>query len=110
MDVPTYTDNQYNQHLKSDDWSREETDHLMDLARRFDLRFIIMADRYDAPRFTKRSVEDIKDRYYKICGILGKVIKFFINLLSACTFNLKIFVFCSRRVFTVKRRKENIHL
>lgn len=49
----------------------------MDLARRFDLRFIMMADRYDTEKFSKRSVEDIKERYYKISGILAKVrIKF----------------------------------
>lgn len=46
---------------------------MMQLAQRFDLRFIIMADRYDTEKFTKRSVEDIKDRYYKICGIMSKV-------------------------------------
>ena len=113
MDVPTYTDNEYNQHLKAEGWSREETDHLMDLARRFDLRFIIMADRYDVQKFPKRSVEDIKDRYYKICGILGKVIKLFVNLLLPYTFNLKIshfYAFCSWKFLTVKWRKENIHL
>lgn len=33
-----------------------------------------MADRYDSEKFQKRSVEDIKDRYYKLCGILNKVI------------------------------------
>lgn len=50
----------------------------MDLAQRFDLRFIIMADRYDTEKFPKRSIEDLKDRYYKICGILAKVFKRFI--------------------------------
>nr|XP_022911807.1 DNA methyltransferase 1-associated protein 1 [Onthophagus taurus] len=72
-DIPTYTDNEYNQYLKSECWSREETDHLMDLAKRFDVRFLIMADRYDSEKYSKRSIEDIKDRYYKISGILGKL-------------------------------------
>lgn len=73
MEIPTYSDSEYNQHLKCEGWTKEETDHLMDLARRFDMRFIIMADRYDSEKFSKRSVEDIKERYYKICGILSKV-------------------------------------
>lgn len=73
VDVPSYTDSEYQQHLKCDGWSKEETDHLMDLARRFDLRFIIMADRYDTEKYPKRSVEDLKERYYKICGILAKI-------------------------------------
>lgn len=45
----------------------------MDLAQRFDLRFIIMVDRYDTEKFSKRSIEDLKDRYYKVCGTLAKV-------------------------------------
>lgn len=73
IDVPSYTEAEYNQHLKTDAWNKEETDHLMDLAQRFDLRFIIMADRYNVEKFAKRTIEDLKDRYYKICGILGKV-------------------------------------
>ena len=35
MEVPTYTEMEYTQHLTSPEWSREETDHLMDLASRF---------------------------------------------------------------------------
>ena len=35
VEVPTYTEMEYTQHLTSPEWSREETDHLMDLASRF---------------------------------------------------------------------------
>ena len=98
VEVPTYTEMEYTQHLTSPEWSREETDHLMDLASRFgsllqylihdhciagnghwtypgypkvsiifyfsrfDLRFIIMADRWDRETFSERSVEDLKER------------------------------------------------
>jgi DNA methyltransferase 1-associated protein 1 len=44
--VATYTDEQYEKNFKSDDWSREETDFLMTLCREFDLRWILIADRY----------------------------------------------------------------
>lgn len=73
MDIPVYSDIEYQQHLRTDGWTKEESDHLMDLAKRFDLRFVIIADRYDTEKYGKRSIEDLKDRYYKICGILGKV-------------------------------------
>ncbi|XP_017768205.1 PREDICTED: DNA methyltransferase 1-associated protein 1 [Nicrophorus vespilloides] len=73
IDIPIYTDAEYNQHLTTEGWSRQETDHMMDLARRFDMRFIIIADRYDTEKFPKRTVEEIKDRYYKVCGILAKL-------------------------------------
>jgi DNA methyltransferase 1-associated protein 1 len=47
VSVPTYTDEQYEKNFKSDDWSREETDFLMTLCREFDLRWILIADRYE---------------------------------------------------------------
>jgi DNA methyltransferase 1-associated protein 1 len=47
-------------------WSREETDKLFELCERFDLRFIVIADRFP----TTRSVEDLKNRYYSGNSIL----------------------------------------
>ena len=44
--VATYTDEQYDKNFKTDDWSREETDFLMSLCREFELRWILIADRY----------------------------------------------------------------
>ncbi|CAG9838479.1 unnamed protein product [Diabrotica balteata] len=73
IEVVKYTEQEYNTHLKCDTWTKEETDHLIDLAKRFDLRFIVMADRYDTEKYPKRTVEDLKQRYYKICGILSKL-------------------------------------
>lgn len=45
----------------------------MDLAKRFDLRFVIMADRWDKDSYGSKSVEDLKERYYKVCGSLAKL-------------------------------------
>lgn len=73
IEVPTYTEVEYQHHLVTAGWSREETDHLMDLAQRFDLRFIVMADRWDRNSFTERSVEDLKERYYSILEKLERV-------------------------------------
>lgn len=41
-------------------WTKEETDQLFDLCERFDLRFIVIADRFPS----SRTVEELKDRYY----------------------------------------------
>lgn len=41
-------------------WTKEETDQLFDLCERFDLRFVVIADRFP----TSRSVEELKNRYY----------------------------------------------
>lgn len=76
----TYTDHEYQQYLHLDSWKREETDHLFDLCRRFDLRFIVIHDRWDAARFPGRSVEDLKERYYDIVNLLNRVYLLQLNL------------------------------
>lgn len=68
-DIPSYSDGEY-EVLKDPDWSREETDYLFDLARQYDLRFIIIWDRYDFTHGKKRRAEDLKARYYSVCRSL----------------------------------------
>ncbi|KAH3061959.1 swr complex subunit [Aspergillus fumigatus] len=78
-----YTDEEYNRHLKSDDWSRQETDYLMDLVEEYDLRWVVIADRYDfqpqpidaeanatalVPAKQYRTMEQMKARYYFIAA------------------------------------------
>lgn len=79
-----YSDEEYNKLLKSDDWSREETDYLMDLVSEFDLRWVVIADRYDyqppmdaepdanalVPAKKVRTMEQMKARYYKIAATM----------------------------------------
>lgn len=38
-------------HLHDDGWTKAETDHLFDLCKRFDLRFIVVHDRYDHQQY-----------------------------------------------------------
>ncbi|EFO83768.1 CRE-EKL-4 protein [Caenorhabditis remanei] len=67
IDIPTYTDEEYENHLKIAKWSRGETDYLFDTCRRFDIRWPIVFDRYDCKMFgVNRSVEDLKERFYSI--------------------------------------------
>jgi len=73
VDVPVYSDLEYQQHLLGENWSKQETDALFELCKRFDCRFIVIHDRWDRQRFTGRTVEDLKERYYNICNILIKV-------------------------------------
>ncbi|KAG2420721.1 hypothetical protein HFD88_000335 [Aspergillus terreus] len=78
-----YTDDEYNRHLKSDDWSREETDYLMDIVEEYDLRWVVIADRYDfqprsedstsnanalVPAKRYRTMEQMKSRYYFVAA------------------------------------------
>lgn len=50
---------------------QEETDYLLDLCELLDLRFLIIADRWDFPDGAKRSVEDLKEHYYAVAHELA---------------------------------------
>jgi DNA methyltransferase 1-associated protein 1 len=65
--VHQYSNDEYTQHLKDEDWSKDETDYLIEMCGEYDLRFVVIADRYDFPGGKPRSMEDIKARYYAIC-------------------------------------------
>ncbi|SPO22755.1 related to SWC4 - component of the Swr1p complex [Ustilago trichophora] len=81
--VYSYSNDEYIQHLRDDDWTKEETDYLMDLCAAYDLRFVVIHDRYDwasaqttyltgsssasLQSAKERSMEDLKARYYAIC-------------------------------------------
>ena len=76
IQIPVYSEQEYHQHLTRDDWSQDETDHLLDLCKRFDLRWHVIFDRYDHSRYPRektRGLEDLKERYYGICNNLRKV-------------------------------------
>ncbi|DBA74706.1 hypothetical protein WJX79_003116 [Trebouxia sp. C0005] len=62
-----YDDDEWDNVLVKDPaWTREETDYLLELCELFDLRFLIIADRYACPKGVHRSMEDIKARYYAV--------------------------------------------
>ncbi|KAI1116372.1 hypothetical protein F5Y14DRAFT_407915 [Nemania sp. NC0429] len=97
VDVPQYSEDQYNSNLVSDDWTKDETDYLFTLARDFDLRWPIIWDRYEygqewegivkqetnmddpdtamvsAPK--PRTMEDLKKRYYEVAAKMMAVQK-----------------------------------
>lgn len=66
VDILRYTDEEYEKHLTDPVWTKEETDQLLDLCERFDLRFVVIADRFP----TTRSVEELKSRYYAVSRAL----------------------------------------
>ncbi|KAL6219621.1 hypothetical protein ACLB2K_007380 [Fragaria x ananassa] len=62
VEVIKYTDEEYGKYLTDPMWTKEETDQLFDLCQQFDLRFIVIADRFPS----SRTVEELKDRYYSV--------------------------------------------
>ncbi|KAL9602252.1 MAG: hypothetical protein Q9219_001976 [cf. Caloplaca sp. 3 TL-2023] len=83
VNKPIYSDEQYETKLRSENWTKDETDYLVDLAYEFDLRWVVVADRYEyrpppaeqgaatAPTGpTKhRTMEDLKARYYQVAAV-----------------------------------------
>lgn len=99
VDVPQYSDDQYNSNLKSNDWTKDETDYLFGLATDFDLRWPLIWDRYEyhpkppdkvtngeeadsidpntavVPATKVRTMEDLKSRYYEVAAKMMAVQK-----------------------------------
>jgi DNA methyltransferase 1-associated protein 1 len=67
-----YTNTEYEEHLRSEEWTREETDYLFGLCQDFNYRLVIVVDRYGFPS-TNRSLEDIRERYYEVTGKLSTI-------------------------------------
>ncbi|POM74097.1 Swr1 complex subunit Swc4 [Phytophthora palmivora] len=56
-------------------WTKEETDLLLNLCQRFDLRWVVISDKYNSNPVAKaeqRSMEDIKYRYYEVTRLLAE--------------------------------------
>ncbi|ROW07646.1 hypothetical protein VPNG_06835 [Cytospora leucostoma] len=86
VNIPEYNDEQYDSKLQSDEWTKDETDYLMDLVRAYDLRWPVIWDRYEytpkPPEDTDmngsdtamvqaakpRDMEDLKARYYEVAA------------------------------------------
>ncbi|PTD03358.1 SWR1-complex protein 4 [Fusarium culmorum] len=88
VSVPQYSEGQYQQSLQHVDWTKEETDYLLELAQDFDLRWPLIWDRYEwnppatngeadedgdeskaiVPATRSRTLEDLKARYYEVAS------------------------------------------
>lgn len=80
MPVPQYSSEEYESHLQHSEWTREETDYLVNMVKEYYHRWAVVADRYNftqkqkevengvaAPDHEKpRSLEDLKARYYHV--------------------------------------------
>ena len=69
------SDAEYHNHLMVDGWTRAETDHLLDLCSRFDLRFPVIHDRWN------RQVKAIEIRWsvFKSTVVALNVVKILIS-------------------------------
>lgn len=63
-DVPDYDDEIYERQLTHADWTKEETDHLVDVYRACNGKWPVIADHYSLGK--PRSMEELKARFYGI--------------------------------------------
>ena len=72
IDVIKYSDKEYEDLLNelNPSWTKEETDLLWQLCEEYELRFVVIADRFSAHTEYKRSTEELKDRYFSIVKCL----------------------------------------
>jgi DNA methyltransferase 1-associated protein 1 len=94
VSVPQYGEDQYNSILQNDDWTKDETDYLLQVVKDFDLRWPVIWDRYeyvpggletgdtDGPGSTAvipapkpRTMEELKARYYEVAAKMMAVQK-----------------------------------
>lgn len=57
VDMPDFTDEEYDAHLRSDDWSREETDYLFGIVKDYSYRWAVIWDRYEWQAIKRRERE-----------------------------------------------------
>ena len=56
--IPQYSREEYEAFLRSDDWSFEETNYLLQLCELYDLRFFVIADRYEFLKNSEGIIEN----------------------------------------------------
>ncbi|KAF9584654.1 swr complex subunit [Lunasporangiospora selenospora] len=69
INLNEFTTEEYQDHLQDPDWSLEETCYLWDLCRRFDLRWVVIQDRYEWP---PQEADLMNLRYHAQAAITGE--------------------------------------
>ena len=69
-DVPTYDNETYERHLTHQDWTKEETDYLVEVYRECNAKWPVIMDHYSYADNSNRSMEELKQRLYKISATL----------------------------------------
>ncbi len=69
-----YTDEEYEDHIKESDenWTKEETDKLLELMEIFEGNFLVITDRWPS-HLSPKTIEDIKERIFNLFKILEEV-------------------------------------
>ena len=88
-EIIEFTKEEYDSLIKPNDrnWNYEQTLHLWELLKRFDMRFQIVYDRFDEMTYGERTIESLKDRYYSVARVLLENRKMFDHPIVKYCFN-----------------------
>ena len=86
LDPICYSEEEYQRYLVSDTWTKSETDRLVELARRHEMRWPVIFDRWielfyfdnhsgegNSPPKMERKIEDLQFRFYQVAAVLNQV-------------------------------------
>ncbi|CAG8547091.1 12039_t:CDS:2, partial [Acaulospora colombiana] len=65
-EVLEYNEEEYQKFLTDKEWTKEETDYLFSLCRKYDLRFIVIHDRYEYSERSMEEEESLLEEYERI--------------------------------------------
>ena len=68
IEIVEFTKDEYDKLIKPNDrnWNYEQTMYLWDLLKQYELKFVVVYDRFDEETYGERTVESLKDRYYSV--------------------------------------------
>ena len=68
VEIVEFTKEEYDKLIKPNDrnWNYEQTMYLWDLIKQYQLKFVVIFDRFDEQTYGERTVESLKDRYYSV--------------------------------------------
>lgn len=69
-EVPTYDEEIYEKHLTHNEWTKEETDYLVDVYRECGGKWPVIIDHYSYGDPENRSMEDLKARFYTVSAVM----------------------------------------
>ena len=69
-EVPTYDEEIYEKHLTHNEWTKEETDYLVDVYRECNGKWPVIIDHYSYADPENRSMEDLKARFYTVSAVI----------------------------------------
>ena len=68
IDRLSFTDDEYESFLKSENWTQSESEYLIDLCYKYDLRWPVIYDRYSLQ--PQRRPEEIQERFYSMVSLI----------------------------------------